>query len=160
MWGELSYDDRDAFARHVQRYWEIARHRMAPTMADVVDDLLAAGRLTLALASDVDAATYDVVVNCTGPAPVTTPGWNPLVDSLAVKGMLWPGPFGLGIDVDGDGALLDADGVAARDVYAVGAARRGVEWEVAAIPDLRRQAVRLARHLDASYARSPAALAG
>jgi uncharacterized NAD(P)/FAD-binding protein YdhS len=32
-------------------------------------------------------------------------------------------------------------------MYAVGAARRGVDWEVAAVPDIRRQAVRLAEHL-------------
>jgi uncharacterized NAD(P)/FAD-binding protein YdhS len=99
-------------------------------------------------------------VNCTGPAPVPTPGWNPLVDDLAVKGMLWPGPFGLGLDVDADGALVDADGVAARGLYAVGAARRGVEWEVGAVPDIRRQAQRLARHLDASSPMTPVSLVG
>ncbi len=147
VWGSLSFDDKEQFTRHVSRYWEIARHRMAPAMAEIVDDLLATGRLTVASSRDVDPATYDLVVNCTGPAPVSTPGWNPLVDSLAVKGMLWPGPFGLGIDVDADGALIDADGVGARRMYAVGAARRGVEWEVAAVPDIRRQAVRLAEHL-------------
>jgi uncharacterized NAD(P)/FAD-binding protein YdhS len=121
---------------------------------------LADGRLTLAFPGDVDPASYDVVVNCTGPAPVPTPGWNPLVDDLAVKGMLWPGPYGLGIDVDADGALIDADGVAARGLYAVGAARRGVEWEVAAVPDIRRQAQRLARHLDASTTMTPVSLVG
>lgn len=150
VWGSLSLDDKEQFTRHVSRYWEIARHRMAPAMAEIVDDLLATGRLRLASSRDVDPAAYDLVVNCTGPAPVSTPGWNPLVDNLAVKGMLWPGPFGLGIDVDADGALIDADGVGARGMYAVGAARRGAEWEVAAVPDIRRQAVRLARHLDGS----------
>jgi uncharacterized NAD(P)/FAD-binding protein YdhS len=160
VWAALPGDDREQFARHVRRHWEVARHRMAPAMADVIDDLLAGGRLTLAVPAEVDPASYDVVVNCTGPAPVTTPGWSRLVDNLAVKGMLWPGPFGLGIDIDSDGALLDADGVAARGMYAVGAARRGVEWEVAAVPDIRRQALRLARHLDAVSAEPPASLVG
>jgi uncharacterized NAD(P)/FAD-binding protein YdhS len=82
------------------------------------------------------------------------------VDSLAVKGMLWPGPLGLGVDMDADGALVDADGVAARGIYALGAARRGVEWEVAAVPDIRRQALRLARHLAAAYVAPPTSLAG
>ena len=66
-------------------------------MAEIVDDLLATGRLTVL--ADLDRSTpasYDLVVNCTGPAPVSSPGWNPLVDNLAVNGMLWPGPFGLG----------------------------------------------------------------
>ena len=128
-------------------------------MAAIIDDLLATGRLTVVPTSQVDVATYDLVVNCTGPAPVSTPGWNPLVDNLAVNGMLWPGPFGLGVDVDGDGALLDADGIAARGMYAVGAARRGVDWEVAAVPDIRRQAVHLARHLG-TQAPQPVELVG
>jgi uncharacterized NAD(P)/FAD-binding protein YdhS len=158
VWESLSFEDKEQFTRHVARYWEISRHRMAPAMAEVVDDLLATGRLTLAPVSAVDPASYDLVVNCTGPAPVSTPGWNPLVDSLAVKGMVWPGPFGLGIDVDADGALVDADGIASRGLHTVGAARRGVEWEVAAVPDIRRQAVRLATHLTASYAPPPTEL--
>jgi uncharacterized NAD(P)/FAD-binding protein YdhS len=147
VWRALSHPEKEQFARHVGRHWEIARHRMAPAMAALVDDLLADGRLRLGTPREVDVASYDLVVNCTGPAPVTTPGWNPLVDDLAVKGMLWPGPLGLGLEVDADGALGDADGVGARGMYAVGAARRGSEWEVAAVPDIRRQAERLAWHL-------------
>jgi uncharacterized NAD(P)/FAD-binding protein YdhS len=159
VWHSLSFEDKEQFTRHVGRHWEIARHRMAPPMAAIIDDLLATGRLTVLPTSQVDVASYDLVVNCTGPAPVSTPGWNPLVDHLAVNGMLWPGPFGLGVDVDVDGALLDADGIAARGMYAVGAARRGVDWEVAAVPDIRRQAVRLARHLGTS-APQPVELVG
>ena len=147
LWTGFSLEDKERFTRHVARRWEIARHRMAPAMAEIVDDLLATGRLTVVPTSQVDPASYDLVVNCTGPAPVSSTGWNVLVDNLAVKGMLWPGPFGLGVDVDVDGALVDADGLASRGLYAVGAARRGVEWEVAAVPDIRRQAARLAEHL-------------
>lgn len=160
VWGSLSFDDKEQFTRHVSRYWEIARHRMAPAMAEIVDDLVATGRLTVVPTSEVDPAAYDLVVNCTGPAPVSSTGWNPLVDSLAVKGMLWPGPFGLGVDMDADGALSDADGVGAHGMYAVGAARRGVEWEVAAVPDIRRQAVHLAQHLAESAEQRPTELVG
>ena len=140
LWTGFSLEDKERFTRHVARRWEIARHRMAPAMAEIVDDLLGTGRLTVVPTSQVDPASYDLVVNCTGPAPVSSTGWNPLVDSLAVKGMLWPGPLGLGFDVDADGALLDADGLGARGMYAVGAAPRGGDWEVAAVPDNPRQA--------------------
>jgi len=44
-------------------------------------------------------------------------------------------------------------------MYAVGAARRGVDWEVAAVPDIRRQAVHLARHLG-TQAPQPVELVG
>jgi uncharacterized NAD(P)/FAD-binding protein YdhS len=148
LWASLGPADRERFLRHVSRRWEIARHRMAPAMAEVVDDLLATGRLTIRTGA-VDASSYDLVVCCTGPAPVSSRGWNPLVDRLLLSGVLRPGPLGLGVDVDADGALVDAHGQVARGVHAVGAARRGAEWEVAAVPDLRRQAEALVRHLAA-----------
>jgi uncharacterized NAD(P)/FAD-binding protein YdhS len=87
---------------------------------------------------------YDLVVNCTGPAPACTPGWNPLIDGLAARGMLRPGPHGLGLDVTPAGLLRDETGEPSRGIYVVGASRRGAEWEVAAVPDLRRQATAIA----------------
>jgi uncharacterized NAD(P)/FAD-binding protein YdhS len=147
VWRALPQQDKEQFVRHVGRRWETARHRMAPAMASVVDSLVAEGRLEVRRWPEVEPTAYDVVVTCTGPAPVCTPGWNPLVDGLAVKGMLWPGPLGLGVDVDEDGALVDAAGVSARGIHVLGAGRRGAEWEVAAVPDLRRQAARLAARL-------------
>lgn len=140
QWHALPYGEQQRFVRHTARYWEVARHRMAPAMADIVEGLLLDGRLRLATPDAVDVAGFDLVVNCTGPAPAATPGWNPLVDGLAARGMLRPGPHGLGLDVDREGRLLDEGGVPARALHVVGAARRGVEWEVAAVPDLRRQA--------------------
>lgn len=151
LWVGLTTEERERFVGHVARHWEVVRHRMAPAMAKILDDLVASRRLTVTSTSDpdsaVDPASYDVVVNCTGPAPVTSAGWSTLVDRLAVKGMVWPGPFGLGVDVDPVGALVDEHGMPARGLFVVGAARRGVEWEVAAVPDLRRQATALAQHL-------------
>ena len=147
QWSAWSYAEQQRFLRHAARHWEVARHRMAPAMADLVEGLLLDGRLRLARPEAVDVAQFDLVVNCTGPAPVCTPGWNPLVDSLAARGLLRPGPHGLGVDVSSEGLLLDEAGVPARALHVVGAARRGVEWEVAAVPDLRRQARTVARSL-------------
>ena len=153
LWAQLSEREREQFVLHVARHWEVARHRMAPAMGEIVDALLAEGRLTVTTTDQVEVAGYDLVVNCTGPAPVCTPGWNPLVDRLAAAGMLRAGPLGLGLDVDPDGALRIARGESARGIYAVGAARRGVEWETAAVPDLRRQASALARRIGARSSR-------
>lgn len=147
QWQALPYDEQQRFVEHTARFWEIARHRMAPAMADIVEGLLLDGRLRVAKPTDVEVADFDLVVNCTGPAPAATPGWNPLVDGLAARGMLRPGPHGLGLDVATDGRLLDEAGVPARAIHVVGAARRGVEWEVAAVPDIRRQAQAVATSL-------------
>lgn len=147
LWAGWSHHDRECFVRHVARHWEVVRHRMAPSVAELIEGLLLDGRLRVATPDGVGDVSYDLVVNCTGPAPAWTPGWNPLVDSLAARGLLRPNSLGLGLDVSRDGRLIDRDGCPARGVYVLGAARRGVEWEVAAVPDLRRQAAALAAHV-------------
>jgi uncharacterized NAD(P)/FAD-binding protein YdhS len=159
-WSGLADVDRERFLRHVARHWEVARHRMAPAVATVVEGLLLDGRLRVATPDAVDVSAFDLVVNCTGPAPACTPGWNPLVDSLAARGLLRPGPLGLGLDVTGSGRLIGHDGVPARGLYVLGAARRGVEWEVAAVPDIRRQVATLAAHLARPAARRVEELVG
>jgi uncharacterized NAD(P)/FAD-binding protein YdhS len=148
--------ERERFVRHVARHWEVARHRMAPPVADVVEGLLLDGRLRVATPGAVDASAFDLVVNCTGPAPAWTPGWNPLVDQLSARGLLRPDPLRLGLDVTPDGRLVGRDGRPARAIHVLGAARRGAEWEVAAVPDLRRQAAALAAQV-AGFVPAPAA---
>jgi uncharacterized NAD(P)/FAD-binding protein YdhS len=147
LWAGLTPAEQDRFVVEVSRYWETARHRMSPDMAAYVERLRQEGILRVATVADVDASRFDRVVGCTGPAPLATPGWNPLVDALLRRGLLRSHRLGLGLDLDTEGRLLDGAGRAHPHLYAVGAARRGVEWEVAAIPDLRSQAARLSATL-------------
>ena len=147
LWWNLSPADQDQFVAEVARHWEIVRHRMSPDMAEYIDQLQEDGTLRVARLDEVDVSEFDRVINCTGPSPVTTRGWNRLVDALLERGSIRPHRLGLGLDLDKHGRVIDAAGTPHPDVYAVGAARRGVEWEVAAIPDLRVQAAQLADHL-------------
>ena len=147
LWQGLSVPDQQRFATGLSRRWDTHRHRMAPEMAAYIDGMRAAGSLELAPADSVDPTTYDLVVSCSGPAPVHTPGWNPLVDRLMARGVLAPHPLGLGLDLDDAGRPRNADGAVLDGVHVLGSARKGLEWEVTAIPDLRSQAVALADHL-------------
>jgi uncharacterized NAD(P)/FAD-binding protein YdhS len=147
LWQRLDADARERFVRHVARRWEVLRHRSAPEMADVIDDLLDSGILRIATPDQVDVSRFSRVVNCSGPAPVCTRGWNAVVDRLAARGLLRPDVLSLGLDVDEYGALVDASGRPTPGLYTMGAARRGHAWEVAAIPDIRRHASTLARLL-------------
>ena len=147
LWSGLTAEEQDEFVATVSRRWDTSRHRMSPYLADLLARLVGAGRLRLAKAEDVDPADFPVVINCTGAAPVPTRGWNPLVDALLDRGAIRPHRLGLGLDLDEHGRPLSTDGEADPDVYVVGAARKGLEWEVVAIPDLRGQAVRIADHL-------------
>ena len=152
LWRRLGDDAQERFVRHVARRWEVLRHRMAPEMADLIDDLVSAGTLRIATPDEVDVSRFSRVVNCSGPAPVCTPGWNAVVDRLAVRGLLRPDRLSLGLDVDDHGTLIDASGRPTPGLYAMGAARRGQGWEVAAIPDIRGQASSLAQLLVADHA--------
>lgn len=160
LWQGFSAAEQDRFVERLARHWEVARHRMPPDMAAFIEHLQQSGSLRVARLDEVDSSGFDRVVNCTGPAPVPTPGWNPLVDALLERGTVRPHRLGLGLELDPDGRVVDLGGQVNPDVYAVGAARRGLEWEVTAIPDLRAQATRLAaRLLDIEAASGEAATA-
>jgi uncharacterized NAD(P)/FAD-binding protein YdhS len=147
LWAGLTSGDQDRFVVEVSRHWETARHRMSPDMAAHVERLEQEGTLRIATVGAVEASRFDRSIGCTGPAPLATPGWNPLVDALLAGGRMRSHRLGLGLDLDADGRLIDTTGRPHPHLFAVGAARRGIEWEVAAIPDLRGQAARLSEVL-------------
>ncbi len=134
LWARLSADDQDRFLRHVARYWEVHRHRMAPAVAREIGELLARGTLTLSR-----SVRHRTVVNCTGPGRLIEV--DQLVRSLEAEGLAGRGPHGLGLDVDEHGALLPK-----RRIYTLGPARRGLLWETTAAPEIRAQARALSIH--------------
>ena len=73
-----------------------------------------------------------------------TRGWTPLVDDLLDTGHVRAHRLGLGLDLHPSGRVIDRDGHVVRNVFAVGSARRGLDWEVTAVPDLRTQALEVA----------------
>jgi uncharacterized NAD(P)/FAD-binding protein YdhS len=154
LWRGFSREDQNRFVADIARRWEIVRHRMSPTMARYVAGLQQSGTLRIAKLGEVDVSGFDRVINCTGPSPVPTRGWSPLVDALLDRGAIRPHRLGLGLDMELTGRVVAAEGGSPAEIYAVGAARRGVEWEVAAVPDLRNQAARLASHIMGARASS------
>ncbi len=136
LWARLSPEDRERFLRHVARYWEVHRHRMAPAVAREVDELRAGGVLTLSTGL---TGRYQIIINCTGPGRLIDV--DPLVRSLEAEGLARRGPHGLGLDVDEHGALLPK-----RKIFTLGPARRGWLWETTAAPEIRAQARSLSIH--------------
>jgi uncharacterized NAD(P)/FAD-binding protein YdhS len=158
LWRGLAPEEQDEFVASMARRWDTARHRMSPYLAELISRLRQSGRLRVTTTAEVDLDDFPVIVNCTGPAAVPTRGWNPLVDTLLDRGTIRPHRLGLGLDLDEHGRLVDTSGAVDPDVYAVGPARKGIEWEVTAVPDLRSQAVRLSEQLGLEHqARMPAA---
>lgn len=86
-------------------------------------------------------------VNCTAPEMDLRRVGHPLIAGLLRDGRARPGPLGIGLETDGEGALVEADGSVSRVLYTLGPLRKGDLWETIAIPEIREQAARLAAEL-------------
>jgi uncharacterized NAD(P)/FAD-binding protein YdhS len=169
VWGGLPETERRRLLRHLARRWEVSRHRMSTPVATAVGDLRRSGRLTVAAGRVVavdnegsvgdprlrvtlagpcgrrETLTVSTLIDCTGPGPDPTVG-SPLIAGLVEKGLARIHPSGIGLDVDEHGDLRTGTG-APGTIHSVGWCRRGAEFEATAVPEIRRQANLLARHI-------------
>jgi uncharacterized NAD(P)/FAD-binding protein YdhS len=158
LWASLPWDERARLLRHVQRRWEVVRHRMAPAVAARITAMRERGQLTIvpggvrgvrstSAGVEVDMADgqrrFSAVVNCTGPSGDVRRTSHPLMRSLLDRGVARPGPLSLGIDTDEGGCLPRTDG----KLWLVGPLCRGRQWETTAIPEIRMQAEALPRSI-------------
>ena len=182
VWRSLSVVEQQRFLRHVRPYWDIHRHRIAPEVAEAIDELLQSGQLIVhagrvqsyreqdnsvevVFRKRHEAANHEAantvlqvsrVVNCTGPNTNYGTLQHPLIVSLRSQGLLCPNPFALGIQTAANYALLSRDGSPSDLLYALGPPLRGRLWETIAIPEIRTQAGNLAQELLPHARASPA----
>jgi uncharacterized NAD(P)/FAD-binding protein YdhS len=62
-------------------------------------------------------------------------------------GQARPDALRLGLDVTSECAIIGASGEASPRIFAVGPVTSGIFWEITAVPDIRLQVARVARHL-------------
>lgn len=181
LWAVMTPDARRRFLRHARPYWDVHRHRLAPRVAERVDSLRRTGQLKVSAGRLVDIREngqgFEIVwrprgenaietfaagwvVNCIGPHSNIEQAGEPVLDSILAEGLARPDPLRLGLEIDAESRLVDADGRVGGDFVAVGPLTRSAFWESTAIPDIRVQvagvAARLAAHLKASTAGEPA----
>ncbi|MCD9085362.1 FAD/NAD(P)-binding protein [Stenotrophomonas sp. SY1] len=164
LWQTLSVDDQRRFLRHVVRYWDVHRHRIAASVHAQLQELqqqerlhVHRGRLETAFAEGacVQLTALDkrrlpvqldvhCVINATGVEMRAQAMRNALLQQLLGSGLARPGPHGIGVDSADDGSLIDADGKAEPHVQVLGSLRIGNLWESLAIPELRGQAAQAA----------------
>lgn len=168
LWLGLGADEKRRFLRHLFRHWEIVRSRIPPQSEAVIRRLRASGQLAIIAGrihdivetraalevrytprAEVDATAEraGLVVNCVGPEWDYGRVDHPLVKSLTRRGLIRPGPAGIGLDSLPNGAILGRDGTAPGVLYTLGSTMRGVLWETLAAPEIRVQAGQLARLL-------------
>ncbi|WP_273844190.1 FAD/NAD(P)-binding protein [Rubrobacter calidifluminis] len=167
LWESMPVNERRRFLRHLQPYWEVHRHRVAPQVGEVVrrmrrsgEFVVIAGRIRR-LRKVPGGVEIEITlrgggkwvlrafctVNCTAPEMDLRRVGHPLIAGLLRDGRARPGPLGIGLETDGEGALVEADGSVSRILYTLGPLRKGDLWETIAIPEIREQAARLAAEL-------------
>ena len=168
LWVDADDAARSRFLRHLRPWWDVHRHRIAAEIAAAVDTLKAEGRLVVVAgrvrriqdspagvtidwtprgASEAAPLIGHWLIDCTGPGH--DPAIDPLTGPLLASGRARPGPMGLGLDLDADGRVLGANGVADSGLFVLGPPARAAFWETVAVPDIRKRIERLVQTLAA-----------
>ena len=175
IWRSLPQADRARFLRHLRPFWEVHRHRTAPPTAAAIKEEIVRGSLSIQAGRIVaieDAPAEAIVtirprgaqrderlrVQCvldaTGISPVAGTD-DPLLRRLIARGLVRPGPFGLGLDAGPDYRVRSSHGSA--NLWTLGPLLRGVVWECIAVPDIRNEAMDLAAAIASALDRAEAA---
>ena len=165
IWQQLPQPEQRRFLRHVRPYWDCHRHRLAPSVAERIQALTESGQLIRhagRIQGYRDSGSHvvttirergvnrtktvlaDAVVNCSGSESDYRKLDSPLVCDLLRQGLGCPDPLSLGLNVDLNGALIDASGNPSDYLFTLGPPQKGVFWETTAVPEIRMQAARLA----------------
>jgi uncharacterized NAD(P)/FAD-binding protein YdhS len=166
LWLRLPIEEKKRFRRHLQRRWDVVRHRMAPPIADVIESELrnatleireghlatvdaspAGAQITLRTHDDRESFYADRVINCTGPSMNYRRVPSTLLQNLFRRGLVTSGPLGAGFHCSQDGAVIDAGGHTSEIIFNLGPGRLGDLLEAIAVPEIRQQAVELASTL-------------
>lgn len=164
-WQNLPAETRQRFVRHLRPWWDVHRHRLAPTIAGRVQEMMEQQRLSVVAGRILDldsdgtslllryrrrghanseTAHFAHAINCVGPGGDIARTQDPLLRCLLDQGLAVPDPLRLGLDTDGAGRLRAVDGGIVPGLYAVGPIMKGTSWEITAVPDIRQQAKLLA----------------
>ena len=168
MWSAMDLRTRQRFLRHARPFWDVHRHRIAPSIGDKIDELVSTGKLYFlgGKIQDYEKTSAGVtvhwrsrgsniieqmdiarIVNCTGPQGDVLRSDDPYIVQLLRDGLIRPDTLRLGIDTDGYGYVVMKDGSSSKHIMAVGPMTRSSLWEVVAVPDIRLQVSNLARRI-------------
>ncbi len=158
LWAEAGTGERASLVRHLRPWWDVHRHRIAPQIGQFLDRLAADGRLVVhagrlgAVTSGDRGVTVQWrprrgppqpplrarwLLDCTGPGH--DPASDALTAPLIAAGRARLDALRLGLDLDPDGRVLDAEGRPDPTLYVLGPPARAAFWETIAVPDIRKR---------------------
>ena len=160
-WNRLPLIEKRRFMRHLQRRWDVSRHRMPPQCQQILQKLESANQLqtlrgkirAIELREDgkfeitfgqENKVVVDWVINCTGSQSNFAKLDAPLVKNLLTRGEIQPDPLRMGLAATADGEIIAEDGKISAVLTTFGTALKGILWETTAMPEIRTQAANLA----------------
>jgi uncharacterized NAD(P)/FAD-binding protein YdhS len=168
IWANLNPREQRRFLRHLQPLWDTHRHRCAPEIMAVKNQLEAQGRLEChrgyiqgyqPAGQEIEVAyrqrgtaktkKFQVryVLSCTGPQADYRKLKDPLVQQLLSRNLLAPDPLQMGANTADGGLIRNPAGEIIHGLYTLGSTQRGRLYESIAVPELRGQAADLAIRL-------------
>jgi uncharacterized NAD(P)/FAD-binding protein YdhS len=168
IWSRLPIGQRQSFLRHLRPWWDVHRHRMAPSIADRIEAARQSGQLTIIAAHlvsvknqaehisilyrqrrglAIEQLNAAKIIDCRGGSSRFSTTRNSALISLMENGLAKPDAIDLGLDVTADLQVLNARGEPSAPIFAIGPVTKGTYWEVTAVPDIRVQAAHLAKVL-------------
>ena len=174
IWWKLSNRAKGRLLEHARAHWDVHRHRMAPQAAKRLGEAIDSGQLRILSGkivsyeagergvdvsyrprgrSTLEILTVGSIVDCRGTTTDPRQSVNPVLKSLFAQGLARVDALRIGIDVSADCAVLNASGAPSRRLFAIGPLTRAAFWETVAIPDIRDQCAKLARHIKMQAAR-------
>lgn len=163
LWQRMPISDKKRFLRHLSTYWNIHRHQVNPSIADLLNNAIERSQLkifkgriqeirdgmaTLMLSHQNETFKLPVqwLVNCMGPI-LGVNKEDPLWQALLTKGLICVDELSLGLEISPHGALKNKSGNISLLFYTLGPPTRGFFWEVTAVPEIRKQSLALAKFL-------------
>ncbi len=158
LWLRADAAGRARFLRHLRPWWDVHRHRIPPAIDLTIEAMEMSGRLDVVAGriDRIEQADGGVTVrwrprtggaraplrggwliDCSGPGH--DPASDPLVGPLLASGRARLEPLGLGLDLDGEGRVIGADGAADPRLFVLGPPARAAFWETTAVPDIRKR---------------------
>jgi uncharacterized NAD(P)/FAD-binding protein YdhS len=139
FWQEMSPELRTRFAKHLRPYWDVHRHRVAPEINAIIQQMLESGQLKVLKqrASGTFTSQFDLQIDCAGFANDIKSAVSPLVHSLIEKDL---------VELDKPSFSFHAH-PKHPGIYVTGPLLKGLLWEAVAIPEIRVFSEQLARHL-------------
>jgi uncharacterized NAD(P)/FAD-binding protein YdhS len=165
IWQSLSATDKSRFLRHLNKYWNVIRHRMPEKNYNLIKELQKSQLdfITGNIVSIEDGrrikVTYfnkttrvndeiyvDAIINCIGPESNYKRLNMPLIQNLFERGTIKQNETGISIKTDG-WHIVDVDNKPNQQLLAIGPLLKGELFESTAVPELKIQSSQMAEYI-------------